>query len=229
MRQLERRIIQIKEDLCTGCGECVKVCPYADLGLMNGKAYLLREEYCNGFGECIPVCPHEAIYFFIEEAQPFNQAAAERHAAQVRPKHLLYPRTAKRAAAETQQMPNRHKTWPVQLSLVPHDAAFIDNADILLSASCAPFVRDSFQHDFMDGRVVLVACPKLDREDYARSLEDLLKEHDVRSITVVRMEEPSCSGLEYAANRAVERSGKTVPIEIVTLSSTGETISDAKS
>lgn len=222
---MERRIIQVKEYDCTGCGDCVSACPYADIGLMNGKAYLLNQAYCNGLGECIPACPHDAIYFSIEEVEPFNLAAAERHAQQVRhPGRAAHAPAPRRHAASAAAPPSDtalKKTWPVQLSLIPKDAAFLDNADILLAASCAPFVRDSFQHDFMEGRVVLVACPRLDKEDYRRAFEDILKDHNVQSVTVVRMADPSCSGLEEALSRAVERTGKSVPSEVIVLSNEG--------
>lgn len=199
--------------------------------MINGKAVLLREEFCNGLGECIPACPHDAIYFFIKEAPPFNEAAAVRHVRMMAPHRPAVQHNAASAlpaakSASAAQGSGRRSTWPIKLSLMPDDAPFLDNADIVLAADCAPVVRSTFSDDFAEGKVVLIACPRLDRYDYAHELKKILKDHSVKSVTLVRMDEAGCSGLEFALTQAVEESGKSIPFEIITLDPSGREKTD---
>lgn len=231
---MDRRIIQIDEESCNGCGLCITACEEGALGLVNGKARLLREDYCDGLGNCLPACPQDAIHFSVRDAEPFmpHETAQYRE-----PRHIArgaanepHRHEDKRAAEhEAREERKTKKQWPIQLQLVPPGAPFLEDADILLSADCAPFARDTFQEDFMTGKALLIACPKLDSADYVKSLTDILSTNNIRSVTISRMEVPCCGGLEYALSKALEASGKNIPVEVVTITSQGEIKSRAKS
>ena len=194
-----RRIIQIDREKCNGCGLCAKACHEGAIGIWDGKATLLRDDYCDGLGDCLPACPMGAITFVEREAAEYNEAAV--------------------SAAKS-----KLSQWPVQIKLVPIKAPWLDSADLLIAADCTAFAYANFHRDFMENRITLAGCPKLDGVDYSVKLTEIFKNNDIRSVTVVRMEVPCCGGLEFAVKKALQQSGKILPCNIVTLSINGQII-----
>ncbi len=229
-----RKIIKIDEEKCNGCGICAEACHEGAIGIVGGKAKLLREDYCDGLGDCLPSCPMGAITFVEREALAYDEAAvneAKKKAAS--PLACGCPGTMAKAInrkavkedeAAVQKSPSRLAQWPVQIKLVAPNAPYFRGADLLVAADCTAYAYGSFHEDFIKGRVCVVGCPKLDMVDYADKLTAILEENDVRSVTVVRMEVPCCGGIEAAVKRAVERSGKIIKVEVVTISTDGEIV-----
>ncbi len=213
-----RRIITIDEEKCNGCGLCAAACHEGAIGMVDGKAKLLREDYCDGLGDCLPACPMQAISFEEREAPAYDEAAvlAAKRAKEA-PASCACPGAAGEEVSEL-------RNFPVQLRLLPPHAACFDGAHLLVAADCTAFACGSFHRDFMAGRVTVVGCPKLDAADYAEKLTEILRQNDVRSVTVVRMTVPCCSGLSRAAELAVAASGKNVPFKVVTLSTDGRIV-----
>ncbi|MBE6969107.1 MAG: ferredoxin [Ruminococcaceae bacterium] len=204
-----RRIIIIDEDKCNGCGLCAKACHEGAIGMVDGKAKLLREDYCDGLGDCLPVCPMDAIRFEEREAPAYNEAAV----------------LAAKAAREIRgDVPSQLQNWPTQLKLAAPNAAFFSGADLLIAADCTPFAYGNFHRDFIQGRVVLNGCPKLDGVNYAEKLTEIFRNNDIRSITVTRMTVPCCGGLPYMVQLALEQSGKDIPLRVVTVTPQGELV-----
>ncbi len=190
-----RKIIQIDEEKCNGCGLCATACHEGAIGIIDGKARLLREDYCDGLGDCLPTCPTEAITFVEREAAQYNEAAVLN--------------------------PSKLSTWPVQIKLVPIQAPYFKKAHLLIAADCTAYAYASFHQDFMRGKVTLIGCPKLDAISYSEKLSEIIHSNEIQSITVVRMEVPCCGGLEFAVRQALEISKKTLPFEVVTISTNG--------
>lgn len=226
-----RKIIEIDEDLCNGCGLCVNACHEGAIGLVDGKAKLLRDDYCDGLGDCLPACPTNAISFVEREAAPYDEAAVQSHLAS-RP-HAGCPgsqaQVFEQNLAPADQLegsrPSRIASWPIEIKLVPVQAPYFEGADLLIAADCTAFAYGDFHKDFMDGKVTIIGCPKLDGVDYADKLAAILASNDIRSVTVARMEVPCCGGLENAVRRALEASGKNIPLQVVTISRSGELLS----
>lgn len=198
---MKRRIIEIDREKCNGCGLCADACHEGAIGMVDGKAQLLRDDYCDGLGDCLPACPTGAITFVEREAEAYNEAAVKEH---------LEKRKSSRLA-----------NWPVQIKLAPMGAPWLDGVDLLIAADCTAYAYARFHEDFLRGRVVLVGCPKLDGIDYSMKLTHILRENDIRSVTVVRMEVPCCGGLEFAAKKALQESGKFIPWQVVTIGTDG--------
>ena len=205
-----RRIITIDEEKCNGCGLCAHACHEGAIGIVNGKAKLLREDYCDGLGDCLPACPMNAISFEEREAPAYNEAAV-----------LAAKREKEQAAVN---VPGELTNFPVQIKLLPPNAPCFDGADLLIAADCTAFAYGNFHHDFVRGKVTMIGCPKLDAVDYSEKLAQIFKYNDIRSITVTRMTVPCCGGLPYAVRAALEKSGKDIPLEIVTIHSNGEIV-----
>ena len=182
-----RKIIHIDEEKCNGCGLCARACHESAIGIIDGKAKLLREDYCDGLGDCLPACPTNAISFVEKEAAAYDEAA------------VLENKKKLEAHSQLQQ-------WPVQIKLVPINAPYFDDADLLIAADCTAYAYANFHQDFIRGKVTLVGCPKLDDVDYSEKLTEILRQNNIKSVTVVRMEVPCCGGLEYAARQAVAAS-----------------------
>ena len=224
-----RRIIHIDEEKCTGCGACAEACHEGAIAMVNGKARLMREDYCDGLGDCLPACPADAIHFEEREAPAYDEAAVRRSKMQ---KPRACPGSAARSLDPLPQspaapaQPSQLRQWPVQIRLVPPRAPWFDGAHLLVAADCTAYAYAGFHQDFIRNRVCLVGCPKLDQVDYSEKLEEILTENDIRSLTVVRMEVPCCGGLEYAAKQALERSGKSIPCHVATLSVDGRILAD---
>jgi MinD superfamily P-loop ATPase containing an inserted ferredoxin domain len=204
---MKRKIIKIDNEKCNGCELCATACHEGAIKMVNGKAKLIRDDYCDGLGDCLPVCPTNAISFEEREALPYDEEAVKKHMA---------------ARQEPKQSTSMLRQWPVQIKLVSVQAPFLKNAHLLIAADCTAFAYGNFHSDFIRDKVVLVGCPKLDMEDYSQKLTDILRENEIASVQVVRMEVPCCGGIEYAVTQAVENSKKEVPCEVVTISVDGE-------
>ena len=225
-----RRIITIDEKRCNGCGLCASACHEGAIGIVDGKAKLLREDYCDGLGDCLPACPTNAISFEEREAPAYNEAAvlAARKAAEA-PLPCGCPGSACQSISHDLRVsdvcvPSQLSNFPVQIKLLPPGAPYFDDADLLIAADCTAFAYGNFHHDFMQGRVTMIGCPKLDMVDYSEKLTQIFKNNPIRSVTVIRMTVPCCGGLSYAVKTAIENSGKDIPLHIVTVSPDGQII-----
>lgn len=243
-----RNIVEIDEEKCTGCGLCVDACHEGAIELVDGKARLVRDDYCDGLGDCLPACPADAIRIVKREAAAYDEAAvvAQQMAQARAAAHASMPahgcpgsqaRTIARPTADDSAatatapaaadasapaaQPARLAQWPCQIKLVPTNAPYFDGAHLLVAADCCAFAYGSFHEDFMKGRVTLVGCPKLDGVDYGDKLAEICARNDIRSVTVCRMEVPCCGGIENAARRAVEASGRAIPLAVVTIATDG--------
>ena len=228
-----RKIIRIDESKCNGCGACAAACHEGAIQMVDGVARLTREDYCDGLGDCLPACPTGAISFEEREAPAYDHAAVlaakAAKAAQAAPLPCGCPGSRARAlrpvqAAPATVMPSQLRQWPVQLQLVPVQAAYLQGADLLVAADCAAYAHGNFHQEFIRGRVTLIGCPKLDEADYAAKLTEILRRNDIRSLTVVRMEVPCCGGIQRAAATALEQSGKDIPFQVITLSTDGQVL-----
>ena len=212
-----RRIIEIDREKCNGCGACVRACHEGAIALVDGKAQLMRDDYCDGMGDCLPNCPTDAIRFVEREALAYDEAAVKANMA--KKKTSVSVSTLKAGSADRHG--SRVSNWPVQLKLTPVKSKYFDGAHLLIAADCSAYAYGSFHEDFIDGRALLIGCPKLDAVDYAEKLGEILYANDVRSVTLVRMQVPCCGGLELAAKRAIAASGKDIPLSVVTVASDG--------
>ncbi|HPF53449.1 MAG TPA: 4Fe-4S binding protein [Eubacteriales bacterium] len=237
---MKRKIIEIDESRCNGCGACAKACHEGAIGMVNGKAKLMRDDYCDGLGDCLPACPTDAIHFVEREAAAYDEEAVKQSKrsahhgklnAQGETLPCGCPGTQSKSISheecdcgghETARAPqSRLSQWPVQIKLVPVNAPYFNGAKLLIAADCTAYAYASFHEDFIKGRITLVGCPKLDSVDYSEKLTAIIKNNDVKSVTVVRMEVPCCGGLENAAKTALQSSGKFIPWQVVTISTDG--------
>ncbi|NLD18744.1 MAG: 4Fe-4S binding protein [Clostridiales bacterium] len=212
-----RKIIQINEEKCNGCGACAQACHEGAIGMIDGKAKLLRDDYCDGLGDCLPTCPTGAITFVEREAAAYDKDAASSNTAHHEdnlPYHTSIP---------SQQI-NRLSQWPVQIKLVAVNAPYFEDAKLLIAADCTAYAYANFHEDFIKNHITLVGCPKLDEGDYSDKLTEIIKNNDIKSVTIVRMEVPCCRGLENAAKTALQNSGKFIPWQVVTISTNGRII-----
>jgi len=222
-----RQIIKIEKDKCNGCGLCVTACQEGAIGLVDGKAELLREDYCDGLGNCLPVCPTGAISFEEREAAPFDEAEVQKNMEPLpcgcpgTHSKVIERDTCSQTETEIQPVASRLAQWPVQIKLVPVGAPYFNGANLLIAADCAAYAYGSFHSDFMKKRVTLIGCPKLDDGDYSEKLTAIIKENDIKSVTVARMEVPCCGGIENAVKEALKNSGKMIPWQVVTISTDG--------
>lgn len=225
-----RKIIQIDEEKCNGCGACVDACHEGAIGLVDGKAKLLRDDYCDGLGDCLPACPTEAITFVEREAAAYDEVAVlankEKKACPSGgcPGSMAKAIQRKPAEVSPVKIESQLRQWPVQIKLVPMRAPWFDGAKLLIAADCTAYAYANFHHEFMKDHITLVGCPKLDAVDYAIKLTEILKNNDIRSVTVVRMEVPCCGGIEFAVKRALQESGKFMPWQVVTISTDGRIV-----
>lgn len=229
--KIRRKIIQIDEEKCNGCGACIDSCTEGALALVNGKARLVKEKYCDGLAACLKECPQGALKIIEREADSFDEEAVKEHL-QEKDKGLktiacACPGSAVRQfsaqseltpASDAADQPSRLSHWPVQLTLVPAGAKFLEGADVVLIADCVPFAYANLHRDFLKDHSVLVACPKLDdARAHLEKLTEVLRKSDIKSITVIRMEVPCCSGLTYITREALTASGKTIPFDEVVI------------
>lgn len=229
-----RKIIKIDEEKCNGCSACAAACHEGAIEMINGKAKLTREDYCDGLGDCLPACPTNAISFEEREAPAYNEEAVLK-AKQVKQTTLPCgcPGThSKRIERKPENMANINMPatesqltqWPVQIKLVPINAPYFDNANILVAADCTAYAYGNFHNEFIRNRITLIGCPKLDEGDYADKLTQIIANNNIKSVTVVRMEVPCCGGIENAVRTALQASGKFIPWQVVTISTDGRKI-----
>ena len=222
-----RRIIEIDQDRCNGCGLCATACHEGAIGMVNGKAKLLRDDYCDGLGDCLPACPVNAIRFVNREAAAYDEKAVQAARGGGCPgaaSRQISPSEEAPAAAA----PSRLSQWPVQIRLAAPNAPWLGGADLLIAADCTAYAYGNFHEDFIRGRATLVGCPKLDDVDYAEKLAALFAGNDLRSVTVVRMQVPCCGGMEMAARRALEACGGNIPLRVVTIGMDGKIIREVQ-
>lgn len=212
---MKRTIIKFNEVLCNGCGICATACHEGAIHIEHGKATLIRDDYCDGLGDCLPACPLSAISFEEREALAYDEVA------------VLANQNEKEVGFITQVNSSIHikselKQWPIQIKLLPLQAPYFKQADLLIAADCCAYSYANFHQDFMKGKVTLIGCPKLDMLDYSEKLTAIFQTNDIRSIQVVRMEVPCCKGIDVAVTSAIHNSKKIIPCEIITLTRTGE-------
>ncbi len=257
-----RKIIEIDEEKCNGCGACANACHEGAIAMVNGKAKLIRDDYCDGMGDCLPECPTGAIRFTEREAAAYDAAAvAARQKKKTAagggagdfaagdfavgdfatgggahggfhgcPGHRL--RQFRReepgdtVGATTRTPISRLGQWPCQIRLVPVNAPYFDGANLLIAADCTAFAYAGLHEELMRGKITLIGCPKLDAVDYSEKLTEIIRNNDIRSVTVVRMEVPCCGGLQQAAINALKTSGKFIPWQVVTVSVDGHLLNN---
>ena len=202
-----RRIIEIDEDKCNGCGACAAACHEGAIGMVDGKAKLLRDDYCDGLGDCLPTCPTGAIRFVEREAAAYDEQAVLEN---------------QKKAAPAGIQPSQLAQWPCQIKLVPVNAPYFQGAKLLIAADCTAYAYANVHQEFMRGKVTIIRCPKLDDVDYSEKLTQILENNDIKSVTILCMEVPCCGGLEMAAKKALKESGKFIPWQVVTISIDGK-------
>ena len=237
---MKRRIIEIDQDKCNGCGACAAACHEGAIAMVNGKAKLMRDDYCDGLGDCLPACPTGAISFVEREAAAYDeQAVMANKQKNMQEKMKKEGRTLPCGCPGSQSRKIEHaecadaevscanpvsrlSQWPVQIKLVPVNAPYFDGAKLLIAADCTAYAYAAFHERFIKGHITLVGCPKLDGVDYSEKLTEIIRNNDIKSVTVVRMEVPCCGGLENAAKNALQQSGKFIPWQVVTVSTDGK-------
>ena len=226
-----RKIVQIEEEKCTGCGLCAHACHESAIAMVDGKAKLIRDDYCDGFGDCLPVCPADAISFVEREALPYDEEAVkenQRNAAEAGSEsgagqmQVRGEDAAEDAAENGAAAPSQLRQWPVQIKLVQERASMFAGANLLVAADCTAYAYGNFHQDFIRNHVVLVGCTKLDDIDYSEKLARIFLRNEIKSITVARMEVPCCAGMERAVKMALKESGKKIPVKTVVISTEGE-------
>lgn len=196
-----RQIIKINEELCNGCGLCANACHEAAIAIVDGKAKLIRDDYCDGLGNCLPVCPTNAISFEERDTLAYDEEAVKMN---------------------QEKMTSELMQWPVQIKLLPVNAPYFENANLLVAADCTAYAYANFHKEFMKKHVTVIGCPKLDDCDYSEKLTEILKNNNIRNVKVLRMEVPCCGGIEYAVTQALKNSGKMIPWQVVTISCDGK-------
>ena len=232
-----RKIIHIDEEKCNGCGLCASACHEGAIDMVDGKAKLVRENFCDGFGDCLPGCPTGAITFEEGEAPEYDEQAVKKaqEAKKMETMKHKHPQGGcpgsrmmqfahnkeEQAQVSTSKPVSRLAQWPCQIKLVPTQAPFFDGAKLLIAADCTAYAYANMHEEFMRGKVTIIGCPKLDDIDYTEKLTAIIRDNDIQSVTIVRMEVPCCGGLQRAAQNALQASGKFIPWQVVTISRDG--------
>lgn len=243
-----RKIVEIDEEKCDGCGLCASACAEGAIQIIDGKARLVSDSYCDGLGACLGECPQDAITIIEREAGGFDEEAVERHLAGLSVQDRQ--ESGHSAAADTlacgcpgsmsrelpvsgaraddgtatgERIPSRLRNWPVQLHLVPVNAPYLQGARLLIAADCVPFALADFHPRLLDGKILMVGCPKLDDAAFYRDkLAAILRENDIRELTVAFMEVPCCFGLVNLVRQAVADSGKNIPFTTIKVGIEGD-------
>ena len=245
-----RKIVHIDEEKCNGCGACANACHEDAIAMVDGKARLIKDDYCDGLGDCLPACPMDAIKIIEREANDYDEGAVKARIAAKKiaentkkngsPVHVCPGSMARslqhredektpcssndnsQAASNNGFKPvSRLNQWPVQIKLVPPKAPYFDGANLLVAADCTAYAYANFHEDFIKNHITLVGCPKLDDIDYSEKLTEIIKNNDIKSVKIVRMEVPCCGGLQNAVVNALKNSGKMIPWQVVTISCDG--------
>ena len=245
---IQRSIVKIDEEKCTGCGTCIPACAEGALKIVDGKAKLVSDKYCDGLGACLGECPQGAITIEKREAEEFDEEAVEEHLKKkpstptvhgAHPTHQPCPSaqvmhferniTEKETVKTPEEIESTLTQWPVQLTLLPTNAPFFENADLLITADCVPFAYANFHNDLLRGRKLVVGCPKLDdAEFYKKKLTEIFKRSNIKSVTVVNMEVPCCFGLYHLVKEALDSSEKAIPLRQETISMKGNKVTGIK-
>lgn len=228
--KMAQKIITIDENKCVGCGLCVNACQQSAILLVEGKAKLVREDYCDGLGNCLPVCPTNAINFE-DKVEPSKEPVKNHNVSSGCPgatATVLNNNISKsldnkiNTTFEPINMQSRLSNWPVQIKLVPTKAPFYDEANLLISADCCAYAYNNFHNEFIKNKITVIGCPKLDSVDYSEKLCEIIKNNEIKSVTIVKMEVPCCTGLYLATKNALINSGKMIPWQVVTISRDGQ-------
>ncbi len=229
-----RKIIKIDEEKCNGCGACATACHEGAIKMINGKAKLTREDYCDGLGDCLPACPVNAITFEEREAPAYNEDAVRQSKMKEFEVKLpcscqgtqtkSFKRETLTATPKSSTVVSQLIQWPCQIKLVPVNAPYFENANLLIAADCTAFTYGNFHNEFMRNHITLIGCPKLDDGDYTEKLTQIITSNNIKSIKIARMEVPCCSGIENAAKRALQASGKFIPWQVITITTDGKII-----
>lgn len=236
---MKRTVIKIDEEKCTGCGLCVPACVEGALQIIDGKARLVSDRFCDGLGACIGKCPFGALTVEVREAEEFNEEAAKTHAKTAPISKCACPSAEvmtfssgaeeKGTGVEAPRVDSMLSQWPIQLSLVPPNAPFIKNADLVIAADCVGFAYPNFHVDFLKGRKLIIGCPKLDdAQFYREKLEMMFKELQPRSVTVVNMEVPCCFSLYRIVKEALTSAGRNIPLKQEIIGVKGNRISTSQ-
>lgn len=243
--KLNRKIIEIDEERCDGCGQCVLSCAEGAIEIIDGKAKLIKESYCDGLGACLGECPQGALHIIERESDEFDPEAVEHHlserekaakakvipmaaaggcpSAQIRTFDVVCDAANKPTAQAGGASALAH--WPVQIRLVPPNAPFLKGAHLLVTADCVPVAYPSFHQDFLAGKVVLLGCPKFDNvQEYVQKFAEIFVKSQVEAVTVLDMEVPCCSALPMIVKKGMELAGKTLPMETITISVQGQVV-----
>ena len=234
-----RKIIRIDKEKCNGCGACADACHEGAIDIINGKAELVREHFCDGLGDCLPECPTGAISFEEREAPEYDEKAVKEAQKKILAKnqtmatHVGCPgsksmQIQREDTSETKKLSSNAdqvsslQNWPVQIKLAPVSAPYFNDAKLLIAADCTAYAYANFHQDFIRNKITLIGCPKLDQVDYSEKLTAIIQNNNIQSVTIVRMEVPCCGGLEMAAKKALQNSGKFIPWQVVTISIDGK-------
>lgn len=238
---MKRKIVSIDEKKCNGCGLCVNACHEGALQMINGKARLVSESYCDGLGDCLPECPTGAITIEEREAAAYDEEAVKEYMEKKKssvnePLACGCPGTQARSLERPQKTvspaqpavrgESQLRQWPCQIKLVPVNAPYFDNAHLLVAADCTAYAYANIHEEFMKNKITIIGCPKLDEVDYAGKLAEILKKHEIKSLTVLRMEVPCCGGMVNAVKKALLESGKLIPWHVVTIGTEGSIVEE---
>jgi NAD-dependent dihydropyrimidine dehydrogenase PreA subunit len=246
--KVNRKIIEIDEELCNGCGQCVPSCAEGALQVVDGKARLVKDIYCDGLGACLGECPTGALTILEREADEFDEEAVEEYLKskeEEKPQEetmacgcpstqiqsFVTAESCEKANIPTVQSSQRSELshWPVQIRLIPPDAPFLKGADLLVASDCTPVAYPDFHKDFLKGRTVMVGCPKFDdSNEYINRFAEIFKKADIKSVTILVMDVPCCQGMPVIVEKAMELAGKKIPIEKIIISGRGEILNRQK-
>lgn len=244
---MKRKIVQIDQEKCNGCGLCVNACHEGAIEIRNGKAVLISDEYCDGLGNCLPECPVGAIQIIEREAADYNhELVMKKMEEREKKNNMQVPHMGGCPGQRAMQLQHNNKKheanekenvrheefselnqWPVQLNLINPYASYLDGADLLIAADCCAYAYGNFHRDFMSGKITVIGCPKLDDIDYyTEKLTEIFSQNDIKSITVTRMEVPCCGGIVHAVKTAMLNAKKIVPYREVIIGVDGRLIND---